>query len=482
MVRISRRQFLGAGLASGAMISFPAPALIARGANEKIRIGGIGCGWRGGDLLSKFSQSPDAQVVALADPSSDNLEAKRQKFPNIKGYRDLRNLIDDKNIDAVFVATCNHWHCLAAIWAMQAGKDVYVEKPLAHTPWEGDQVVLAARKYKRICQVGIQQRSDPMQTAIKKFLYEEKALGNIISARVNRYGVRPSIGKRSTPLEIPADVDYDLWCGPAEKRDLYREKFHYDWHWDWNTGCGEMGNWGVHVFDDLKNNILRDQIVLPKKIMGGGARVLYHDAGDTPNVHFVYFETGIIPVVLGLSNIPETPGARSAGKHPGPASGYVAFCEGGRLEGQRGKAKAFDQQGKLIREFKGDTGKDHVQNFIDGIKARDPSILNADVAIGNASSNWCNLANIAYQCGRPYSQKDASQLDGKTEGQWEELIGDTNDLLQKNGLKLESGDFKLSPLLSLDPDRTLFVGDNAEIANQYIKRTYREGFVVPAIE
>ncbi|MDO5581554.1 MAG: Gfo/Idh/MocA family oxidoreductase, partial [Planctomycetia bacterium] len=195
MVKISRRHFIGSGLAAGAMFSFPAPALIARGANEKIRVGGIGCGWRGGDLLSKFSKSPDAKVVALADPSADNLAAKRQKFPDIKGYQDLRQLIDDKNIDVVYVATCNHWHCLAAIWAMQAGKDVYVEKPLAHTPWEGDQVVLAARKYNKICQVGTQQRSDPMQAEIKKFLYEEKALGNILSARVNRYGVRASIGK-----------------------------------------------------------------------------------------------------------------------------------------------------------------------------------------------------------------------------------------------------------------------------------------------
>ncbi|MDO5580877.1 MAG: gfo/Idh/MocA family oxidoreductase, partial [Planctomycetia bacterium] len=278
-----------------------------------------------------------------------------------------------------------------------------------------------------------------------------------------------------------ADVDYDLWCGPAEKKDLYREKFHYDWHWDWNTGCGEMGNWGVHVFDDLKNNILRDKVLLPKRIMAGGARVLYNDAGNTPNVHFVYFDTGIVPVVLGLSNIPEAPGARSAGKHIGPGSGYVAFCEGGRLEGQRGKAKAFDQDGKVIREFKGDSGNGHVQNFLDGVKSRDRSVLNAEAAVGNASSNWCNIANIAVRCGKPYTQKDASQLDGKTEGRWEELIADTSDLLQKNGLKLEGGDFRLSPLLTLDSERCVFVGENAEIANKFVKRTYRKGFVVPEI-
>jgi len=121
------------------------------------------------------------------------------------------------------------------------------EKPLSHTQWEGDQTVAAARRYGKVCQIGTQQRSDPMQAEIKKFLHEEKALGEIKAAKVNRYGVRGSIGKREKPLEIPKSVNYDLWLGPAQDQPIMRNKLHYDWHWDWNTGSGEMGNWGVHV-------------------------------------------------------------------------------------------------------------------------------------------------------------------------------------------------------------------------------------------
>ena len=140
---------------------------------------------------------------------------------------------------------------------MEEGKDVYVEKPLSHSQWEGQQTVNAARRYNRICQVGTQQRSDPMQAEIKKFLHEEKALGEIKTARVNRFGVRGPIGKRSTPLEIDKSVDYDLWLGPAEDKPIFRNKLQYDWHWDFNTGSGEMGNWGVHVLDDLRNNVFQ---------------------------------------------------------------------------------------------------------------------------------------------------------------------------------------------------------------------------------
>src|SRR5262249_46416782 len=180
-------------------------------------------------------------------------------IPGAKKYTDLRKLFDDKDVDAVVIATCNHWHVLAAIWALEAGKHVYVEKPLAHNHWEGQQLVKAARKYDRIVQVGTQQRSDPMQAELKEYLHNEKALGDINYVEVCRYGRREPIGKRSTPLPIPASVDYNLWLGPAADVPIYRDKFHYDWHWDWNTGNGEQGNWGVHVLDDVVNVVLLDQ-------------------------------------------------------------------------------------------------------------------------------------------------------------------------------------------------------------------------------
>ena len=337
-------------------------------------MGFISCGGRAGEHLRRFGGMADVNVAAICDPDRSRLGSVKDRFPKADAYTDLRKMLDDKSIDAVVVATSNHWHCLASIWAMEAGKHVYVEKPLSHNQWEGQQTVAAAKKYNRVCAIGTQQRSDPMQAEIQKFLHEDKALGEIQSARVNRYGVRGAIGKRPTPLQISQDVDYDLWLGPGEDRPIMRNKLQYDWHWDWNTGSGEMGNWGVHVLDDVRNNIFQDRVTLPKRIFGGGGRIVYGDAGETPNIHFVYFDTGSIPVVIGLSNLPAGPGVKGSPKHPGPGSGYVAYCEGGRLEGQRGGARAFDADGKEIRRFRGNSGGGHQQNFIDAMKAGDSSL------------------------------------------------------------------------------------------------------------
>src|SRR5690606_1895544 len=211
-----------------------------------------------------------------------------------------------------------------------------------------------------------------------------------LSARVNRYGVRGPIGKRDKPLEIDPSIDSDLWLGPAHDEPIYRDNLQYDWHWDWNTGSGEMGNWGVHVLDDLRNNVFQDKVALPTRIFGGGGRVAWHDAGETPNVHFVYFDTGEIPVVIGLSNLSKAQGERGAAPHPGPGSGYIAYCEGGRFEGQRGSAVAYDNDGGIIRAFKGTGGNDlHQQNFIDAVRSRKVEDLNTDVEVGHLSTGWC---------------------------------------------------------------------------------------------
>lgn len=177
-------------------------------ANDEIRIGFISCGGRAGEHMKALSDVNGIAVTALCDPDGGRVYNASRSFPKAQTFADLRQLLDLKDIDAVFVVTTNHWHCLASIWAMQAGKFVYVEKPLSHSQWEGDQTVKAARKYNRICQVGTQQRSDPMQAEIKNFLHQEKALGKIVSCRVNRVGVREPIGKRSEPLQIEKDLRF----------------------------------------------------------------------------------------------------------------------------------------------------------------------------------------------------------------------------------------------------------------------------------
>ncbi len=481
MRRLNRRKFIGAGLAMGVTAAFPARSIFAANANEEISLGFISCGKRAVKLMNSFSKIPGVNIAGLCDPDEDRLASAKRQYPKAKTWTNLRALIDDMSIDAVVIATCNHWHCLAAIWAMEAGKDVYIEKPLSHTQWEGRQTVAAARKYGKICQLGTQQRSDPMQTEIKKFLHEERALGEILTARVNRFGVREPIGKRATPWTPSKGVDYDVWLGPAQSEPLYRDNLHYDWHWDFNTGSGEMGNWGVHVLDDLRNNIFQDKVALPKRILGGGGRVVYNDAGETPNVHFCYFDTGGIPVVIALSNLTAGTESKNSSPHPGPNSGYMAFCEGGRFEGQRGRAEAFDKDGKSIKKFKGTGGMGlHQQNFIDAVRSRDSSILNADVQVGHDSTGWCNLANISYLSGRTFSFADAKQVDQGSQ-LWESVLGDMDKLLKSHGLGMESADIKLSPLLTIDPKSEQFVGSNATGANQFLKREYRKGYEVPEI-
>lgn len=482
MPRLNRRHFLRTSLAVGSALALPAYSALGAGANDRINLGYISCGGRGGEQMNAFSKLEGNRTAGLCDPDPERLGSAAKRFPEAKTWADLRHLLDDGGIDAVVITTCNHWHCLAAIWAMQAGKDVYVEKPLSHNQWEGRQTVAAARKYGKICQVGTQQRSDPMQAEIKEFLHREKALGEIKMARVNRYGVRAPIGKRSTPLPMPEGLNYDLWLGPAQDKPIFRDKLQYDWHWDWNTGSGEMGNWGVHVLDDLRNNVILDKVALPKRILGGGGRVVWDDAGETPNVHFAYFDTGIVPVVIALTNLTAAPDSKKSPECPGPGSGYVAYCEGGRFEGQRGRAAAFDNDGKVVKEFKGNSGGVlHQQNFLDAVRSRDSSILNTDVSLGNDSTGWCNLANIAFRAGKPFRLTDAKQVRDGAE-MWEGVLESMSGLLKAHGLVMESDAVRLSPILEIDAKSEQFVGEGAELANGFLKREYREGYAVPTME
>lgn len=475
----NRRNFLTKTATALGVTAFATQSLRAANANEEINLGFISCGGRAGQLMGQFSKVDGVNIAGLCDPDEKRLGLAKQRFPKASAWKDLRSLIDSDSIDAVVVATCNHWHCLAAIWAMQAGKDVYVEKPLSHSQWEGKQTVAAARKYNKICQLGTQQRSDPMQGEIKKFLHQEKGLGELQAARVNRYGIRPSIGKRDTPLKIENEVAYDLWLGPAEDRPIFRNALHYDWHWDWNTGSGEMGNWGVHVLDDVRNNVFQDKVSLPKKILGGGGRVALNDAGESPNVHFAYFDTGSIPVVIGLSNLPAEPKGKKSPSHPGPSSGYVVYCEGGRFEGQRGRAVAYDSSGKIVREFRGNGDVKHQQNFIDALRAQDRQLLNAEVAVGNDSTGWCNLANVAVRCGTSFSR---DRMESVTLREWNALFAEMEDHLQSHAISLNDDSIRLSPMLQLNSETEQFEGEYAETANQFLKREYRSKFEVPEIK
>jgi predicted dehydrogenase len=258
---MTRRDFLRTGLAAGAAVAVPAASGRAAGANEAIRLGFIGCGGRGNVLLSHFARIEGVRIGGLCDPDQRRLHSAGERFANAKRWADLREMLDDDSIDAVVIASAVHWHALATIWAVQAGKDVYCEKPMSHNLREARLAAAAVEKSGRIWQHGTQQQSDPMRADIRRFLHDERALGKVLSVRANRYDVRPPIGKRDAPLSIPGHIDYNLWLGPAQDMPVYRNNLQYDWHWDWNTGAGEMGNWGIHILDDVRNNVLPDKVM-----------------------------------------------------------------------------------------------------------------------------------------------------------------------------------------------------------------------------
>ena len=477
----SRRTFLQLSSVTAAAVA--AKPLWSMPASERVNFCIIGAGGRGSELAGTLSKTPNAGIVAVADPDSDRAE-KLANAHNARAFQDLRKALELPEVDAVVISTCNHWHCLAALWALDAGKHVYVEKPLSHTQWEGQQLVRAAQRSGKVVQIGTQQRSDPMQAEAKAFLHTEQQLGAIKYVQANRLGPRGSIGKKDQPIHPPSSVDYSLWLGPAREQPIYRDKLHYDWHWDWNTGNGEMGNWGVHILDDIRNVAYQDTVHTPTRILAAGARIGWKDAGNTPNVHFALFETESFPTLIALSNLALPSDGKSNWKCPlsgrvhGPSSGYVIACEGGYYLGQRGHGKAIDLDGKEIKKFSGaNIVPIHVANFVESVRANDPAMLNGSIEQGHFSSGWCNLANVGVQLGKSFASHDFTTA--STLERWPELVGQMTD--QMNLYDASEQDLICSPLLNHDPKTEQFTGDFSEEANRLLRREDRAGFQVPEI-
>lgn len=482
MKGLSRRRFLQTSAAASTLLAVPTHSVFAAGANETIRLGIVGCGWRGGQLAETFKGLKGARITGLCDPDPRRMEQVAQHAPEAERWQDMRAMFDSEDVDAVVIATCNHWHCLAAIWALEADKHVYVEKPLCHTQWEGEQLVAAVEKFQKICQVGTQQRSDPMQAEIKEFLHGDQTLGEIQWVQVNRFGVRKPIGKRDEPLEIDNQIDFNLWLGPAQEEPIYRDKLHYDWHWDWNTGSGEMGNWGVHLIDDVRNNVFLDKVDFPTRIAGAGDRYLWNDAGNTFNLHFAVMDVGI-PMTIGVCNLTAGKERRRSPRINGPGSGYVVYCEGGRLEGQRGRAEAYDAENNRLKVFRGNSGGNmHQQNFLDAVRNNDPSMLNTPVEVGFHSTSWCNMANIATRFAQQSSSRDSSASPSAFDpAEVERLTQKMTEILLDHDASDAAEAFQLGPVLEYKPAELRFTGTHADSANNYLRRKDRDGFEVPEL-
>ncbi len=483
MHTLSRRSFLRVSTLAAASTLIPRRVL---GANDDLRLGFIGVGSRGGGLCKQFMAVPGIRIVALSDADSATLDRVGaqidKKYPGapVGRHQDFRKLLERKDVDAVVIATPNHWHALMTIMACEAGKDVYVEKPVCHNIFEGRKMVEAARRHKRIVQAGFQNRSDVGLLAAYAWI-KEGHIGKLKRVRGLCYRNRASIGKQDTPLQPPATLDYNLWLGPAQDEVLYRPKFHYDWHWFWNTGNGDIGNQGPHELDLCQWAL--DDVALPTSVQSFGGRFGWADAGQTPNVQVATFEGGgRAPMVFEVCDMWLKPDLNASPAFRGIRVGVILECEGGEFRGGRGGGDVFDPQGQKIQKFPGDGGKDHLDGFVRAVRSRNESELRAPLEKAFQSSALAHMANISFRIGKDAGKeqiaahaaamgetaRDAAERFGKQLADWK--------------IDFAKEPWRVGPALDFDPATERFKGwpffsDEAK-ANKYLSRDYREPFVV----
>ncbi|MEL7496633.1 MAG: Gfo/Idh/MocA family oxidoreductase [Planctomycetota bacterium] len=484
-----RRTLLKTGAAVAAAISLPASSYArVLGINEQLRGAVIGLNGRGKNHL----QGHGDQIVAICDCDTKVMDQQYDawiKKPTKSGatrslakYQDYRKLLEDSSIDFVSIATPNHQHSIMGIEAAMAGKHVYVEKPVSHNVWEGRQLSNAQAKYNVVIQCGTQSRSSPSLQAAVKFV-RDGGIGKLQYAVGTCYKPRKSIGKLDAPLSLPSHIDYDLWCGPAEKRSLFRSRLHYDWHWDFNTGNGDMGNQGIHQMD-IARWFLGYDTVSPRVFSVGG-RVGYEDAGDTPNTQTVIHDYPEAPLIF------ETRGLPAAKQFQGKGWGqnmdnYRGSRIGVIVQGASGyvvipnytSVTAFDDDGNEIQKFKG--GGDHYANFRDAVEAGDQSKLNAPIVEGHLSSALCHTGGVSHQLGESMSAKEVLQSVSRESEWFRDSVKRMLDHLKANEVDVENGDgLVLGASLKCDPKTEQVT--NHEKGNTMMSREYRKGFVVPEV-
>lgn len=467
---ISRRGFLLSTAAGAAFTILPRRAF---GANEQVNIGIIGFGGKGHAHFKDFQAVPHANIIAVSDADTEKMA---DAGDGIAKYQDFRKLLEMKDIDAVIIATPDHWHCLAAITAFQAGKHAYVEKPVSHYIWEGRRLVEAARKYNRIVQAGTQQRSCPAVRECAADIQSGK-YGKVLWAHCSVLSAREPIGKVDKPTEVPETVDYNLWAGPAPMTPVMRKKFHYDWHWQWNWGTGEMGNWGVHYLDDLRHLLGWNDV--PDNVMAAGNR-WWDDDGETPNMHMCLMEHRGVKFVIDVRNMKDPGhGGDQGAVYLGNRGGNYIMCEDGFIKIARGGGKGYDKDGKVIKQYKGDGGGTHGANFIEALRAGSNASLNSEIEVGHLSTTLCHLANIGYRLGKNASVDEVRTSVNKNEDAVNTLESMLTQL-QGNNVDIEKKPFILGPKLSFDLKAEQFTGDHADEANKLVRLTCRDPFTVPA--
>ena len=373
-------------------------------ANDKVNVAVVGLGGRGRAHMGAYSKLPDANVVAVCDVNQAALEKGQAQVLKAtgtqpKGYADMRQVFDDKSVDAVSMPLPNHWHALATIWACQAGKDVYIEKPACHNVFEGEQMVAAARKYNRMVQIGSQSRSMEHKIRAVKLL-QDGVIGKVYLAKGLCFKTRPSIGhKADSP--VPPGVDWDKFLGPAPMRPFNELRFAYNWHWFWDTGNGDIGNQGIHQMDVARWGL---GVELPTSVSSTGGKYVFQDDQETPNTQIATFDYGDKELMFEVRGLPTGSegnlpirGKNSISNLFYGADGWMAMDDNG-FQVYKGyeNEKIMDEKNQ-DREAKKDETAVHMENFLAGVKSRKISDLHADVRVGVTSAHLIHLANTSYR-------------------------------------------------------------------------------------
>lgn len=476
MSRLTRRTFLQGSLALAGgtfAIGGTKSSGAILGANERVRIGVAGLNGRGESHVGEFLKlNNEVEITYLIDPDKRTW-GKRLKQIDEKGgttpkcVQDVREALEDTNLDAISIATPNHWHALMTIWACQAGKDVYVEKPCSHNVHEGRIAVETARKHKRIVQHGTQSRSGGGWAEVAAAI-KSGELGKLLVSRGLCYKPRGSINFKS-PAAPPAELDFNVWLGPAPDQPFHENLVHYNWHWFWDTGNGDIGNQGVHEMDKARWAI--PGATLPKSAICLGGRFGYEDQGETANTQIALFDYGETQLIFEVRGL-KTDGLR------GEKVGNIFHLEAGTIVGTKFYPKGSDQPAPLPKvEAKRGPGNGNFGNFIAAVKSRKVEDLNADILEGHYSSALCHLANISYRLGSlvPFDPKSKTFDDNKDAT--DALLRMEEHLASDNGLKLDGLKYRLGRKLTIDAAKETFV-DDAQ-ASQMLTRPYRAPFVVP---
>jgi predicted dehydrogenase len=441
------------------------------GANDRLRIGVAGLNGRGGSHIGGWRGQKNVEIVALIDPDKRVLAGRLKSIPGAKGYADVRKALEDKNLDAISIATPNHWHSLITIWAAQAGKHVYVEKPMSHDCAEGRIVVEAQKKYGVVIQHGTQNRS----SAGIAGLHEAIQAGKWGPLKIS-YGYcckpRGGIGKKAVSSP-PSNLDWNLWRGPAQIDDFHGNYVHYNWHWFWKTGNGDMNNQGTHQLDVARWALNTDQ-THPIRVMALGGRFQWNDQGETPNTMY-----GIAEYPNGQYVMFNVRNVNYKGYQRQVENEYY-FKDGARIvRGKYYTKGAKDGERVSVASGKVTPGGNW-GSFIAACRAGDPKMANGDATAAHYGCVLGHLMNNSYRLGKkvPFNAKAGGFADNSDAS---EHFLKLHDIMNKGVGVPEGSEYVVGPWLRFDPKTERHIGDHAEQANALLKDSNRDGFKIPTL-